>query len=207
MSEIDGIQHSCVGFLFGLPLYHPIEDSDAVINTDSLILGGGSGEHGMFVITNLEGCLQEYLFYQGNDYPETHCEWELDWSVEECFNIFPKIKPYMDKYGVKSAEKMVSLAIGDFLRLYGGHFVSNWRHLQPVTFNKAMNLTSDPMDIVEVTSNVGGLGKWIKKGKTIWGFSFTEEIKNFNEIIAHREMESIVSNTTMKIIMKTEDSE
>lgn len=207
MSEIDGVQHSCIGFLFGIPVYHPIEDQDSSINSNSLIIGGGSGEHSMFAITNLEGCLQEYLFFHGGDYPDTHCDWEMNWSIEECYNIFPKIKPIMEKYNVKSAEKMVSLAIGDFLRLHGGHFVSNWRHIKPATLNMAMNLQSDPMDILEVKSDTGGLGKWIQKGKTIWGFSFAEEITNFNEIRIQAESEAIIKNTNMNIIMKTESGQ
>lgn len=206
MSEIDGYQHSCVGLLFGLPVYHPIEDHDENINTNSLIVGGGSGEHSMFIVSNLEGCLQEYLFYHGDEYPEQDCEWLCNWSIEESYHFFPKIRPFMKNIGVNSAEKAIIMALGDFLRCYGGHFVSNWRHLQPETLNKAMNLPNRPWEILDMTSKIGGLGKYIHKGKVQWGFSFIDEINAFDEIRIQRETEVIASNTNFKIIMKSEDA-
>lgn len=205
MSEIDGYQHSCIGYLFGLPLYHPIDDHDEEINSNSLILGGGSGEHSMFVVNNLEGCLQKYIHFHGGDYPDVECDYEVYWSIEECHDIFPEIKPFMDMIGVKSAEKAIILAIGDFIRNIGGHFALNLGHIQPETFYKAMVMPHRSWDIVEVTSDVGGLGKIIRNGSTVWGISFVDEINHFNETRIQKEADAINANITTKFMMKNEE--
>lgn len=66
MSHIDSYDHSEVGILFGIPLYHPLADIDMDFgappaNSSSFILGGGSGEHSAMIIRHLNYCLFMYL--------------------------------------------------------------------------------------------------------------------------------------------------
>lgn len=66
MSHIDSYDHSEVGLLFGIPLYHPLTEIDMDFgsppaNSSSFILGGGSGEHSAMIIRHLNYCLFMYL--------------------------------------------------------------------------------------------------------------------------------------------------
>lgn len=207
MSEIDGYQHSCIGYLFGLPLYHPIDNDDDEINSNSLILGGGSGEHPMLIVNNLEACLQNYIHFHDKDCPEAECDYRIYWSIEDSYNVFPEIKPFMDRIGVKSAEEAVILAMGDFLRSAGGHFAINLGHVKPETFYKAITQPQPPWEIIEVTSEVGGMGKIIRNGNIVWGISFIDEINHFNEARIRKEVDTINANITTKLFMKNEAGE
>ncbi|SUX56225.1 hypothetical protein [Chromobacterium vaccinii] len=72
MSYIDSIKHEFVGYLNGLPIYHPLEEShkanwgasDFSCGKSNLVLGGGSGEHPGLVIHNLPALVCEYLLYE-----------------------------------------------------------------------------------------------------------------------------------------------
>lgn len=71
MSYIDTIKHELVGYLNGLPIYHPLEnlprskwgDPDFSCDQSNLVIGGGSGEHPGLVIHNLPSLVCEYLLY------------------------------------------------------------------------------------------------------------------------------------------------
>ena len=62
MSYIDTIEHELVGYLNGLPIYHPLETVDTKkwgsydfsCSPQNLVIGGGAGEHPALVIHNLE---------------------------------------------------------------------------------------------------------------------------------------------------------
>ncbi|MCO7263403.1 hypothetical protein [Dickeya zeae] len=69
MSYIDTIKHELVGFLNGLPIYHPLEEvadspwgeDDFSCTPDNLIIGGGAGEHPALVIHELGALVASYL--------------------------------------------------------------------------------------------------------------------------------------------------
>lgn len=70
MSYIDCFKHELVGYLNGLPIYHPLEDCiggefgdfDFSCTPDNLLIGGGSGEHPALVLHNLSSLVASYLY-------------------------------------------------------------------------------------------------------------------------------------------------
>ncbi len=67
MSYIDTFDHEFVGFIGGLPLYHPLEAVQATgtpgefgCSSANLVLGGGSGEHPAIVLRNPTGSVLAY---------------------------------------------------------------------------------------------------------------------------------------------------
>lgn len=70
MSHIDGIKHELLGYLNGLPIYHPLEsmcgnawgDYDFNCTPENLVLGGGSGEHPALVLHDLGGLAAFHLW-------------------------------------------------------------------------------------------------------------------------------------------------
>lgn len=71
MSYIDTFKHELLGFLNGLPIYHPLEtviagkwgDYDFSCSPENLILGGGVGEHPGLVIHRLDIVVAKYLLH------------------------------------------------------------------------------------------------------------------------------------------------
>lgn len=72
MSYIDTIKHELVGYLNGLPIYHPIEtyvngddidDQAFSCSPKNLIIGGGGGEHPALVLHELGALAAEYILY------------------------------------------------------------------------------------------------------------------------------------------------
>lgn len=69
MSYIDTIKHELVGYINGLPIYHPIESvkggewesHDFSCSPENLIIGGGAGEHPALVVHNLGSLAALYL--------------------------------------------------------------------------------------------------------------------------------------------------
>lgn len=64
MSTIDTFDHSYVGFFNHVPLYHPLEKGDMdyfEVNSQNLVIGGGSGEHPSMMVENLNACLGCFL--------------------------------------------------------------------------------------------------------------------------------------------------
>jgi hypothetical protein len=145
-----------------------------------MMIGGGSGEHPMFIIYGLTQCLMAYNEYMGDeDASENDAylnfEYESDWGIECSYNIFPKIKKIMDKHGINSAEKVIMLAIGDFLRQYGKNSV------EPYAYERSQQLTKKCLNIISfVDKDNYTLGKAIVGGKVKWGVSFFDEHKYIN---------------------------
>lgn len=104
MSYIDTIKHELLGYLNGLPIYHPTESrlgglwgaEEFSCTPDNLILGGGAGEHPALVLHDLGGlsafyaidCIRNLSEYFPDDYcepPETTQErlWEMAHRTEE----------------------------------------------------------------------------------------------------------------------------
>lgn len=65
MSYIDIVDHDMVGYLAGIPVYHPrgtIKGGDEFdCSPETLVLGGGSGEHPAMVVSNLKALALDYL--------------------------------------------------------------------------------------------------------------------------------------------------
>lgn len=69
MSYIDTIKHELVGYINGLPIYHPLEtvtdgkwgDYDFSCSPENLVIGGGAGEHPALVIHNLGSLAALYI--------------------------------------------------------------------------------------------------------------------------------------------------
>ncbi len=69
MSYIDTIKHELVGYINGLPIYHPVEavkyggwgDYNFSCNPENLVIGGGAGEHPALVIHNLGSLAASYI--------------------------------------------------------------------------------------------------------------------------------------------------
>ncbi|MGO2335790.1 hypothetical protein [Providencia sp.] len=70
MSYIDTFRHELLGYFNGLPIYHPLDivsaegwrEPDFSCAPDTLVLGGGSGEHPALVLHNLPSLAAGYLF-------------------------------------------------------------------------------------------------------------------------------------------------
>lgn len=73
MSHIDSYEHEYLGAFGYLPIYRALKpfgedtpwgDYDFGANPESLILGGGSGEHPGLVIHELASCVAQFLYHQ-----------------------------------------------------------------------------------------------------------------------------------------------
>ena len=71
MSYIDTIKHELVGYINGLPIYHPIEstekadwgDYDFACTPENLVIGGGAGEHPALVMHRLGSLVALYILF------------------------------------------------------------------------------------------------------------------------------------------------
>ncbi|UUD63579.1 hypothetical protein D16iCDA_18150 [Pseudomonas seleniipraecipitans] len=69
MSYIDTIKHELVGYINGLPIYHPLEtvidggwgDYDFSCSPQNLVIGGGAGEHPALVVHDLGSLVALYI--------------------------------------------------------------------------------------------------------------------------------------------------
>ena len=69
MSYIDSIKHELVGYINGLPIYHPLEaitdgklgDYDFSCSPENLVIGGGAGEHPALVVHHLGSLAAQYI--------------------------------------------------------------------------------------------------------------------------------------------------
>lgn len=69
MSYIDSIKHELVGYINGLPIYHPLEtitdgkwgDYDFSCSPENLVIGGGAGEHPALLIHHLGSLAALYI--------------------------------------------------------------------------------------------------------------------------------------------------
>ena len=98
MSYIDTIEHELVGYLNGLPIYHPLEvvetekwgAYDFSCSPKNLVIGGGAGEHPGLVIHNLGYLVVGFMleaFNKINEIKEEkkyHCDFVL--PAEETIN-------------------------------------------------------------------------------------------------------------------------
>ncbi|WP_051304708.1 hypothetical protein [Chitinilyticum litopenaei] len=93
MSYIDTFDHEYLGHLGYLPIYHPLvcieqgDINDFACSPDTLVLGGGSGEHPGLVISEPGCAVARFLLEQLSDSPEpepacTAIEWLQDMLVD-----------------------------------------------------------------------------------------------------------------------------
>ncbi|PEN12938.1 hypothetical protein CRI94_13120 [Longibacter salinarum] len=64
MSHIDSFEHEFVGYLAGLPVYHPLEEirGDFVCDARHIVIGGGSGEHPALVLGSPRQAVAHFLY-------------------------------------------------------------------------------------------------------------------------------------------------
>ncbi len=84
MSYIDTIKHELVGYINGLPIYHPLESTekkewgnyDFSCSPENLVIGGGCGEHPALVVHNLEALVASHILLciekNIEDYPDNY---------------------------------------------------------------------------------------------------------------------------------------
>lgn len=161
MSYIDCRDHSFVGTMFGLPVYHPLGDydEDFVANPTNFVIGGGGGEHPGMVVQSLDGCVLRYLsFCYDNEDKEVpdwlaeliHEVWEIHpdlliqygWSMENTINFGTKAKAkFKDAFDVKreihSIESMIEIMIGEFA------FYSAHQMLTPIVLNHILGFNRE----------------------------------------------------------------
>ncbi|AYQ27540.1 MULTISPECIES: hypothetical protein [unclassified Polaromonas] len=73
MSAVDCFKHEFLGYLNGLPIYHPLEKvtledtgrgyREFACDESSLVIGGGSGEHPALVIHGIDSLVAKYLLH------------------------------------------------------------------------------------------------------------------------------------------------
>lgn len=212
MKFIDSWQHSHLGDLFGLPLMHPIDSINDDLNSNNLFLGGRFGEHSAFVIKDIPGCLDHYIAFRFGKRLSPYPEFTNDWTISECYEIYPQIKSFMDKIGVSSPELAIILAVGDYVFSLASAFHEHLGLISETLFERASEIPIEPWNLVNVPAKPGVLGRVDLAGGTVLGISLVEEIKYFDQIrpvvsisqISEMEGAAIAANTNMKIMMRKE---
>lgn len=150
MSHIDSYEHEYLGAFGYLPIYRALKsfgeetpwgDYDFGADPDSLILGGGSGEHPGLVVHELASCVAQFLYHQADDdfkeeldddeyqYLRTFifrqnsdilefCEWPLDKYVDfgEMLRSDRMVTPYDEESDVEGMmEDWLIRNMGEFV--------------------------------------------------------------------------------------------
>lgn len=182
MSHIDCFDHSHIGFMAGIMVYHPMQkDEEYGFDERSIIIGGGSGEHDIFVIQDMAQCLQQYVYQQTKEHADySNVDYSSFWSIEECYHFFDAIKDEADLLNV-SAVGYILISVGQFLAEHGAVFAAKG-YLEQSLFDRAHELfEKSKLNIPDIMGNseAMSLGRVIRDGKTVWGFSFEDECKEF----------------------------
>lgn len=187
MSEIDTIDHSHIGYLADIPVYHPLAcGTDMNVNPGCLVIGGGSGEHPMLVIRNFNSCVAAYFSHRDLDEDETNDKlWldffelytrpgiiDTDWEIAVSARFYNRMKPFLDEHKFEQAEFAILCIMGEFLLFNGQHlidpfFVDQWskKPFKPIYSVLSTTFNDDyPL-----------FGKVIVNGATRWGFAFSDE--------------------------------
>lgn len=192
MSHIDTISHSHIGYLANyLPVYHPLEsDKEYGFDEKSIVIGGGSGEHEIFFIKNMNDCLQYYAFMMDDDddsyeeYP--YSEFKSFWSISENYYFYKEIKKELKSFKKYRnfnlcAEDYIQMAVGEFLALCGRHFVDQGL-IENEVFEKAKKVAeqNDYLGyIVQYPIGYKTNGIILRNGKCEWGYSFEQEKSDY----------------------------
>lgn len=195
MSYIDAFNHSHIGLFYGIPVYHPFNNSEnSELHSDMIVIGGGSGEHNMFVLEGINQIVVETLDHffgsmvvneallKKYNLWEDSVEWENQWSMQESHSIYCDIcndpLSIFESYQSKSAEKIVLLAIGLFLIDISAIWVD--KELLDLEIDKSIL----PKTIIKSVSNDEVSGRYFLDSKVLNGISYLDELKilNFNSI-------------------------
>lgn len=186
MSHIDTINHSHIGWLSNIPVYHPLEkDKFYDFDEKSIILGGGSGEHPIFVIYSMNACLKYYIYTMTSnlDYYDDDYEYRSYWSIENSYNFQKSVKKELKRLGVH-AEKYIATCIGEFLAEHGEVFAEKGI-IEKDILNKAKEVLENSerkvngIKLVNSNKKDETWGKIIKDGKVIWGYSYLDEFEDY----------------------------
>jgi hypothetical protein len=185
MSHIDTIDHSHIGFLAGIPVYHPLgNDQEYGLTPRTIAVGGGSGEHSIFLLNDIDECIKYYIYYHSDDF-DCYTDKPLYtsyWSIEDGYRFYKSVKEDMQRVDVNSAEKYIVLAVAEYLLHFGEHIID------PVLLAKAKTLTHSP-NIYAIKEDVNkdiSFGKIIVDGKVKWGYTFEEESVEHANLNTHK---------------------
>lgn len=192
MSYIDTFNHSHIGSFFGIPVYHPFNNAPlSELHSDMIVLGGGSGEHNMFILDGINEIVIETLdhFYGENVISveilkkygmwENSVEWKSQWSIEESYDVFYDMShnntsSLFETYKTKSAEKIVLLTVGLYLLNINAEWVDN----------ELLNLDFDtsvlPDTLILPVSRNELSGRYFLDSRPINGISYNDEMKILN---------------------------
>lgn len=180
MSEIDCLDHSYIGTLCDVLVYHPIKNHfeySYKLTPDCICVGGGSGEHSMLVIRGLNACLLEYIYFIDDDYMlprELDVEpvsYENYWGIDESCYFSLAMKTFVEKNDINYTEKAIAICIGELLRYHGKHLV------HPELFEKAKSLKDTHFDIINIHEKEYTCGRYTLNQKIHYGLSFMDEHK------------------------------
>lgn len=183
MSHIDTINHSHIGFLAGIPVYHPLEsDREYGLTPRTIAVGGGSGEHEIFLINDIDVCVMCYIrhFCSHDDYKDLKIDYQIApyksfWSILASYDFYKEIKKELKFLEINYAESYILLSIAEFLIYSGGHLV------RPDILAKAKELIDSPTLYTINQSPVGyrTSGKIIVDNQVQWGYSFEDEKRDY----------------------------
>lgn len=168
MSYIDCFQHEFLGSLNGLPIYHLLESvtfqdgNHPAVECDgnSLILGGGSGEHPALVVKGLDSIVAEYLLHD-IDMCEEHGQAGrgvlsdreryslediafsenqglvfVEWQMKDFANFYERALSPLNATPLesgKSAESWIRLSLGEFVYFSLPELCSRRAEMQTLT--------------------------------------------------------------------------
>lgn len=186
MSHIDTINHSHIGWLSNIPVYHPLEkDKFYDFDEKSIVLGGGSGEHPIFVIYNMNACLKYYIYVMTSDfnYYDDDFEYRSFWSIENAYNFQKSVKKELKRLDLY-AEKYIATCVGEFLARHGEVFVEKGLIEKTILIKakeveKETKRKADGIKLVDSGKKDDKWGKIIKDGKVVWGYSYIDEFNDY----------------------------
>ncbi len=97
MSDIDTFDHSYIGSLAKLPVYHPLQDSEMdyfEVGANNLVIGGGSGEHPAMKVHNLDACVLSFLESASFLLTDPKLEASMEAKLAELNDILPEWNIY-----------------------------------------------------------------------------------------------------------------
>lgn len=185
MSFIDTIDHSHVGYLFDIPVYHVMgteynQTYHPSYADDMFVIGGGSGEHGMFIIQGIDEIVSSYLFQkydmQVGDFDL--CELDNMWTIEESANVYERNKHRLKETDLNSIESLIIHALGEFICRDASHLINDVE-LKNVVISNASLFNSNYYGLEREFDNP--YGRVLIDNVVSWGVSFDDEDRFLNK--------------------------